>query len=252
GSCLGLRRIQMAACLSNVLQYSVEIRMVFPDPCEWYPRMGGSHLRNLQTHHFPVGQALLSQYPQPLDRLVTRPAFRNQRDRLCRFSAIALLVKLFDEDCHLHDTVSLSARMLCPRRQHSSHGRLAIMRFDDPHQAAVEFLRVRGKKELVWPVCVRVWPEHAGNQKLSLRETLAQHGHEGNRTANAKVTGLFPKELLGTGVSHLGQPRRQGWGIPPICTTARYGDAGSKRWCRIEDAFDGGRGFVRFQRRRQA
>jgi hypothetical protein len=37
--------------------------------------MGDSYLRNLQTHHFPFGQALLSQHPQPLNRLVTRPAF---------------------------------------------------------------------------------------------------------------------------------------------------------------------------------
>src|SRR5438105_4133427 len=123
GSCLGLRRIQMAACLSNVLQHSVEIRMVFPDPCEWYPRMGDSHLRNLQTHHFPFGQALLSQHPQPLDRLVTRLAFCDQRDRLCRFSAIGLLIKSFDKDSHLHDTFSLSAK--CWARGASTHPTVA-------------------------------------------------------------------------------------------------------------------------------
>src|SRR5262249_51356103 len=102
GSCLRLRRIQMAACLSNVLQHSIEIRMVFPDPREWYPWMEDSHCRNLQTYHFPLGQALLSQHPQPLDRFVTRPAFCDRRNRLCRFSPIGVLVKLFDKDRHLH------------------------------------------------------------------------------------------------------------------------------------------------------
>ena len=76
----------MAARLSNVLQYSIEIRMVFPDPYEWYPRMEDSHIRSLQTHHFSFGQALLSQCPQTLDRLITRPAFCGQRERLCRFA----------------------------------------------------------------------------------------------------------------------------------------------------------------------
>jgi len=43
----GLRRIQLAALCSNVLQHGVEIRMVFPDPCEGDPRMGDSHIRNV-------------------------------------------------------------------------------------------------------------------------------------------------------------------------------------------------------------
>ena len=105
----------MAACLSNVLQHGIEIRMIFPDPREWDPRMGNSHLRNLQTHHVPFGQALLSQHPQLLNRFITRPAFCDQRDRLCRFSAVGLLIESFDKDCHLHDTFPLSARIPCPR-----------------------------------------------------------------------------------------------------------------------------------------
>ena len=43
-------------------------------------------------------------------------------------------------------------------------------------------------------------------EKLGLRETLTQHGHKRNRTAEAEITGLLPKELLGTGVGHLRQP----------------------------------------------
>ena len=71
--------------------------------------------------------------------------------------------------------------MLGPRRQHSPYACLVIMCFDNPYEAAVELLNVRGMQELIWPVCVRMWPEHAGNEKLSLWETLAQHRHEGNR-----------------------------------------------------------------------
>src|SRR5262249_45050597 len=112
---------------------------------------------------------------------------------------------------------------------------LAVVRCDDPHQAAVEFFRVGYVQELVGPVCVGVWTKHARDQKLGLWEALAQHGHEGNRTAKAEITGLLAKELLGTGVRHLGQPWRQWRGTPTSRTTCCHGDAGAKRRLCLED-----------------
>ena len=126
------------------------------------------------------------------------------------------------------------------------------MRFDDPHQAAVEFFGVGGMQELVGPVRVGVRTEHAGDQELSLREALAQHGHEGNGTAEAEITGLLAKELLGTGVRHLGQPRRQGRGAPTIRATGRHGNTRPKWRLCFEDTLDGRRRPVRLQRRGEA
>src|SRR4249920_1457924 len=128
-------------------------------------------------------------------------------------------------------------------------GGLTVMRLEDPYEAAVEFLRVRGMQELIGPVRVGVGTEHAGNQKLGLRETLAQHRHEGNRAADAEITGLLAKEFLGTGVGHLGQPWRQRWGIPAIRASARYRDACPKGWGCLQHAFDDCRRLLCFQRR---
>src|SRR5262249_6194535 len=75
-------------------------------------------------------------------------------------------------------------------------------------------------QELVGSVRIRVRTEHTGDQKLGLGETLAQHCHKGNRTAEAEITGLLTKELLGTRVRHLSQPRCQWRGGSPIRGTS--------------------------------
>src|ERR671937_1084616 len=69
----------------------------------------------------------------------------------------------------------LPHRVRCAGEQPSAPGCLAIVRFDDPYQAAVEFLGIGRVQKLIWPMGVGVRTEHAGDQKLGLRETLAQH-----------------------------------------------------------------------------
>jgi hypothetical protein len=59
------------------------------------------------------------------------------------------------------------------RCQYLPRGRLSIVGFDNPNQAAVEFLGIGRVQELVGSVRVGVRTEHAGDQKLSAREALA-------------------------------------------------------------------------------
>jgi len=131
--------------------------------------------------------------------------------------------------------------------RHSPRARLAVVRFDDPHQAAVEFLDIRGVQELVGSMRIDVRTEDAGDQELGLRETLAQHGHEWNRVAEAEVTGVLATEPLRTAVRHLGQPRCQGRSIPAIGATGSRGDAGAKGRFYLQGTFDGCCGPVSFE-----
>ena len=47
----------------------------------------------------------------------------------------------------------------------------------------------RDVQEFIWPMGVRVRPEHAGHDKLSLRKFLAEHRHKRNAAALAHIGG---------------------------------------------------------------
>src|ERR1700687_2953165 len=80
--------------------------------------------------------------------------------------------------------------------------------------AASQLLRGRDMEKLVGAVGVGVWTEHAGDQKLRVGKTLAEHPHKWNRTAFSHVRGRLSEIITRRLVKTALEPRRESRRIP--------------------------------------
>src|SRR5690606_39069108 len=141
---------------------------------------GRGALRAVRTQLLPSGYPAFG---------AKRRAEGSPADRLsCRSEAKALLPKAFR---HLAAQAASLPKAFLAEACCSAPFRVRRNHFRDTRGDAFACFDFQ---KLVWTVRVRVRSQHASHEKLGLRELLAQHAHERNRSAYAHVHRIAAKE----------------------------------------------------------